>query len=303
MTIAYRIIAALWLCVALAGSAKAQGVNYFYCFASDPDSKAVYMSQTLPVGPVSERKNYGQEFADFLLKSGRVRTKVTGYCTMRPTASDIDHSRLMLPSDCSVCGGAEAYQNVAWPRAGMSPQQREMHAVIAAVTPPRPPAVKPPSAAEPSEPEFVLSVIGNAETGELEFGHNEPLKDVMERARAKKATGWSALATSKSAGFGAAFCITHGNRTHFFTSAGQEYRAAALREAFAPAVAYARKVGAKAALCGKWRARFPGAAPQEPESDDYWNELLLRLAREPTADCRPGALCNTESYVAIGVRN
>lgn len=302
--VAIRALAALLMSFMFIGGVQAQSPNYFYCFARDPDSGTVLMSQTLPAGPVGERKNYGLEFAKFLLESGRVKTTVTGYCTMRPTAADVDRSRFMLPQEsCPVCAGADGFQNVTWPRDKLIPPQREMNAAIAAVTPPKPPAVKPPAAPEPAEPEFVLVVMANAETGELEFGHGETKKDVGERARAKRATGWSTLVTSTSAGYGAAFCVENKGKTQFFVAADRDFREEALREAVKPALAHARKTGSKTALCGKWRARFPGAEQPAPEPDDYWIELLQGLIREMVATCKTPAKCGDDDrFVTIGVR-
>lgn len=133
---------------AAASPALAQAPTHFYCYVPDPASGNVYMSPTLPVGPVSERARYGSDFATFLRSQGKVGAGAQGYCVMRWSAAAIEESRAMRPNDpCPECGGASRFVAATWPRSG-APKTAETEVAAASTSEPTPAAPRRTSNAE-----------------------------------------------------------------------------------------------------------------------------------------------------------
>lgn len=108
------------LCVG-AKPASASELSYFYCYAPNPETGATYVSDVHPVGPMAERRHYGDEFAGYLRAKGLLREGGVGYCVMRATMAEIDRDRReMAQTTCLECAGAEKMTDVAWRREGDS---------------------------------------------------------------------------------------------------------------------------------------------------------------------------------------
>ena len=74
----------------LSSAAAAQAPQYFYCFATNAGTGTVYVSDIHEVGPISERRSYGEQFAKYLIGKGKVPVGTDGYCVMRPTKAEIE---------------------------------------------------------------------------------------------------------------------------------------------------------------------------------------------------------------------
>lgn len=97
--------------------ARAQGLQYFYCFAPDPASGTTYVSDVHPVGALHERARYPRMFEDFLRIRGKLGVDRKAYCTMRATMREINQGRMaMRATPCRECAGAERLDDVVWPR-------------------------------------------------------------------------------------------------------------------------------------------------------------------------------------------
>jgi hypothetical protein len=110
---AAALLAASWT-----GTATAYELNWFYCFAPDPETGTVHVSERLPVGPVAERAGYGREFVEHLQDRRLLGPDMQGYCFMAETEAEIERAQRDLGTDCRVCGGASRFVRIAWPRPG-----------------------------------------------------------------------------------------------------------------------------------------------------------------------------------------
>lgn len=98
-----------------------QAPQFFYCYAIDADSGTIYLSDMHRVGPVAERRGYGQNFSDYLGSVGTVSSIAPAFCVMRATAGDIERGQQDLISQgCAECGGAKRFERVAWRRNGVN---------------------------------------------------------------------------------------------------------------------------------------------------------------------------------------
>lgn len=112
---------ALALLAAWAAPAAAQGPQYFYCYVPSPKDGTVFVSDVHPVGPVAERRGYGDQFVAFLQSEGKISGGAVGYCVMRATTREIDKGRTDLaPLTCAECAGTQLIEDVSWPRGGTS---------------------------------------------------------------------------------------------------------------------------------------------------------------------------------------
>jgi hypothetical protein len=87
-----RVLATIGALITLASSAvsaQAQSGLYFYCYAPDPESGTVYMSQPLPAGPVAERAGYGAAYVAHLRSTKRMKGEGQAYCTMRGSEAEL----------------------------------------------------------------------------------------------------------------------------------------------------------------------------------------------------------------------
>lgn len=99
--------------------AAAQAPLYFYCYAVDAKAGAVYLSDTHKVGPVAERRTYGQAFSAYLTEQGKVPAGTPAYCVMRGNEQAIERAQMDLAiQGCPECAGATRFGQVAWPRNG-----------------------------------------------------------------------------------------------------------------------------------------------------------------------------------------
>jgi hypothetical protein len=127
------LVALLWLTGAFIGvatllskPAAAADLQYFYCYAPSPAIGTTYMSDVHPVGPVAERRTYGDQFVSFLKSKGKISGSATGYCVMRATMKEIDEGRSnMAQAPCSECKGAEKIAEIQWPRGDGKPDLGE----------------------------------------------------------------------------------------------------------------------------------------------------------------------------------
>jgi hypothetical protein len=112
--LALALLASFW-----AAPAAAQGPQFFYCYAVDARAGTVYMSDMHRVGPVPERRTYGQGFSAYLAEQGKVPPGTPAYCVMRATEKEIERGQMDLAlGQCMECRGISAYRQVAWPRNG-----------------------------------------------------------------------------------------------------------------------------------------------------------------------------------------
>lgn len=113
-------LAGLWaaLAVSVAPSpALAQDLQYYYCFAPNPQSGITYVSDVHPVGDLLERARYPRQFEDFLRIRGKLGVDQKAYCTMRATLREINKGRLELrQGPCRECEGAARMEDILWPR-------------------------------------------------------------------------------------------------------------------------------------------------------------------------------------------
>lgn len=290
-------------CIAFTARAQQQ-VQYFYCYVPNAATSTVYMTQTLPVGPVAERGRYGEEYAAYLRGEGLVSASARGYCTMRPTTGEIAVARQDLQSYCAECNGATRFTTAAWARPGLpnAPEPKTAETSIQAVVP-QPSTQTVPLAPE-KPPVQRLVVIGNDVTGEVLVvtGPNAEKTADDTIARSFPPTGWNKLAASEATGYGAALCVD-GPPVSFFVAEGKEQLSDAFIEAAAQARDYGKQVGKRPYVCRHWRVK--GGSEIEPAVDssalDLVKGILVRFVT-----CQKGeAICRKDarsSLATVGVR-
>lgn len=259
MRILLSLAAALVTVAGMAAIAQAQAPQYFYCYVPNAATSTVYMTQTLPVGPVSERATYGEAYAAYLRGEGLVSASARGYCTMRPTTGEIAVARQDLQSYCPECNGATRFTTAPWSRPGMqaAPEQKTAGAAIQAVIPQPPPQTVP--LAPEKAPDLRLAVMGNDVTGEILVvtGPNAEKAAEDAAANAFPSTGWQKLAMSEASGYGIAICVD-GPPITFFVSEGKKLLSDAIAEALPQARAYAKQTGKRPYMCRHWHIKEPG---------------------------------------------
>lgn len=298
------LVAAVMAALCLSSAAQAQAPQYFYCYVPNAANGTVYMTQTLPVGPVNERAKYGEEYAAFLRAEGLVSPTARGYCTMRPTTGEVAVAREGMQSHCPECNGATRFTTAPWARPGMQtvPEQKTADAAIQAVVPQQPKQTVP--LAPEKAPELRLAVMGNDVTGEVLVVTGPNAEKAAEEAAANAfpSTGWQKLAMSEASGYGAALCVD-GPPISFFVAEGKELLSDAFVEAAAQARAYGKQIGKRPYLCKHWHIKAPGTV--EPAADASVIDLVKGVIRsyvtcqedEPT--CRKAA---RSRMVSVGVR-
>lgn len=276
--------AALSLIAAFAMRAHGGELTVFYCYAPDTSSGVVYLSQPLPVGPVSERSGYGREFAAWLKSADRVRGDVAAYCVMRASHEEITRAQAALSTEaCPECAGATRFEPVSWPRAtGDVTPALAKHADQPVR--PEPPA---PTQSTRNVDGDLLVVMGNTETGKMLVVSNHPDAVSMARAQAKtiRATGWTTLLTTSEPGFGAAFCVRSGKAVRFFVAHAQPSMKDAIARAREFAAPYAAEISQEAKVCGApWNARAPDSVERESGViDDMKDAVRKEVACDPRA--------------------
>jgi hypothetical protein len=274
MRILLSLAGALLAAACFAAAPQAQAPQYFYCYVPNAATSTVYMTQTLPVGPVSERGKYGEEYAAYLRGEGLVSASARGYCTMRPTTGEIAVARQDLQSYCPECNGATRFTTVAWSRPGMQtvPEQKTADAALQAVIPQQPQQTVP--LAPEKAPALRLAVMGNDVTGEILVitGPNAEKAAEEAAANAFPSTGWQKLAMSEASGYGLALCVD-GPPITFFVSEGKRLLSDAVAEALPQARAYANQTGKRPYMCKHWHIKEPGYV--EP----VWETSVIDLVK------------------------
>lgn len=290
--------------IGLMSAAEAQAPQYFYCYVPNAANGTVYMTQTLPVGPVSERAKYGEDYAAYLRSEGLVSPTARGYCTMRATTGEVAVAREGIQSFCPECNGATRFTTAPWSRPGMqtAPAPKTAESAIQAVIPQQPTPTAP--LAPEKTPELRLAVMGNDVTGEVLVvtGPNAEKAAEDAAANAFPTTGWKKLAMSEASGYGLALCVD-GPPINFFVAEGKDTLSDAFAEIAAEARAYGKETGKRPYLCKHWHIKAPGYV--EPAVDSSVIDTVKGIIRryltcqddEPT--CRGQA---KSSMVTFGVR-
>ncbi len=259
MRIVLSLAGALLAAVCLAAAARAQAPQYFYCYVPNAANGTVYMTQTLPVGPVNERAKYGEEYAAYLRGEGLVSPTARGYCTMRATTAEVAVAREGIQSYCPECNGATRFTSAPWSRPGMqtAPERKTADAAIQAVIPQQPKQTVP--LAPEKTPALRLAVMGNDVTGEILVvtGPNAEKAAEDAAANAFPSTGWQKLAMSEASGYGIAICVD-GPPITFFVAEGKKLLSDAVAEALPQARTYAQQTGKKPYMCRHWHIKEPG---------------------------------------------
>lgn len=238
----------------------AQTPLYYYCYAPDPATGTVYMSQPQAAGPVAERSSYSRAYVDYLRKTGKLKNDIQAYCTMRSSIAELEQSRSKLPYEpCPECVGVRRFESAPWPRNGsLAKNEIEATRVDRKEVLPAPKISK--AAQLPLEKkvadELIIVVMGNAETGKLVKLSNQANLRARTEAQAFsiRPTGWKTLLASATAGFGVAVCVEKEGVTHFFVVHGVETQKAAVDQARQKARAFvAENGGAEKACSAPWQ--------------------------------------------------
>ncbi|MGE3334119.1 MAG: hypothetical protein AB7I36_10780 [Rhodospirillaceae bacterium] len=302
LSLAAAVIAVTFL---VSATQAQQAVQYFYCYVPNAATSTVYMTQTLPVGPVSERGKYGEEYAAYLRGEGLVSASARGYCTMRPTTGEIAVARQDLQSYCSECNGATRFTTAPWSRPGMQtvPEQKTAETAIQAVIPQQPKQTVP--LAPEKAPELRLAVMGNDVTGEVLVvtGPNAEKAAEDAAANAFPTTGWQKLAMSEASGYGMALCVD-GPPITFFVAEGKKTLADAAAEVLPQARAYAKQTGKQSYMCRHWHIKEAGYVEPAWESSvvgtvkGHLRAYLTCKAAE--SDCLKDAISRIASFAVRG---
>ncbi len=304
------LAAALTAAIGWGAAAFAQdSVQYFYCYVPNAATGTVYMTQTLPVGPVSERGKYGEEYAAYLRGEGLVSPSARGYCTMRATTAEIATARQDIQGGyCPECNSATRFTTAPWSRPGMknAPEPKTADAAIQAVIPQQPKQTVP--LAPEKAPALRLAVMGNDVTGEVLVvtGPNAEKAAEDAAATAFPTTGWKKLAASEASGYGLALCVD-GPPINFFVAEGAPTIADAFAEAAMQARAYAKQTGKRPYLCKHWHIKEPGYVEPVWESSVLGTiKGAIRKAVTETDECTADtATCKERAkhvFVTWGVR-
>ncbi len=299
----------LFLLASVAAFAQTPPVNYFYCYAADPDTRTVYLSQTHPVGPLAERSKYGEEFVAYLRAQNTVKQRIQGHCVMRATADEIARAQIALSKeDCSNCLGATAFTSVYWPRINTpNTPAPPSEAALKPVTPP--PGVVTPPEAPAQDPLLRVVVMGNDVTGEVIVGQGGFNLEQVTAERAAKSfpqTGWRKLLASEQTGFGVAACVDDG-KINFFVAHGKETLGEAALSAYDAAKPLALKAGKRPFVCKRWHvASVADMNASDAAPDTAMLDLLSGLLRQHFAcDMSKDADCTKKirtRFTAVGVR-
>lgn len=132
--------------------------------------------------------------------------------------------------------------------------------------------------------------MGNVETGKLlVISHqSDAVSAAQAQAQAQaqagmiRPTGWKTLLTTSEPGFGAAFCVRHGDTTRFFLAHAQPSMKEAISHAREFAAPYAAETSQEAKVCGApWNAQAGEAPPRE---EGVIDDLKDAIRKEVTCD-------------------
>ncbi|HZW16760.1 MAG TPA: hypothetical protein VFF66_10990 [Brevundimonas sp.] len=209
---------------AIAGStappAAAQAPQFFYCYAVDAGAGAVYLSDTHRLGPVAERRTYGQSFSDYLAANGTVPAGTPAFCVMRARAEDIERAQLDLAvQSCPECSNASRFEQVAWRRGG------ETGTMLPAGLPQRPSHARTiPETAHEAVPGAGLHVMVRDDAPDMLVSLNETNGLTLIRRQAAERGGkWHFLIQDdRCVGWMAVTFATDGATPHYFLARGAE---------------------------------------------------------------------------------
>ena len=221
--------------------ARAADLAYFYCYAPNPETGTTYISDVHPVGPVAERRGYGDEFAAYLRSKGLMREVGVGFCVMRATMREIDSGRSsMAQMTCQECAGAERMEDIDWPREGATIQ-----AVLVGKGPRVAEADNPNGgkADQPDKPKTVTVTVYVREDALGAFAMAEPGSGEAAKQNARFKGGmWRALVEESSVctGWWAVSYAQSKDQRHYWmqgsdSEAGASARALKIAEAYANA--------------------------------------------------------------------
>jgi hypothetical protein len=275
------VVATLLLAAACAVPSFGAELSVFYCYAPDAASGVVYQSPALTLGPVSERASYGREFAAYLKSTHRVRADVQAYCVMRATIDEIGRAQAnLLAESCPECAGATRSEPVDWPR----PNARAISVPAAPPAPQANPAPTIKTALAPrdqpgKQSDKLVVVMGNTETGKLLVVSNQPHLEAVAARQASmiRPTGWQTLLVTSEPGFGAAFCVRHGDVTRFFLAHAQPSLKDAISRAREFAAPYAAETTQEARICGApWSAQAGDVPSREEGVIDELEDVIRK---------------------------
>ncbi|WDF71173.1 hypothetical protein [Novosphingobium sp. KACC 22771] len=284
------VLALLFLLLGLAPRpAQAQSEpKVFYCYAPDPETGAVYVTQTMNVGPLSERSTYGRQFAQWLKRKGTISANVQGYCTMSWSVAEAEKGKTGMQTGwCPECLQIKRFVDVQWDRAGAG--AKPVAAPKVAMRAPEPPLERSPKAPvmamDSGEPWLV--VLGNTETGQIVVEKNQPdLANVaLAKAHSRRATGWEELLVTREAGWGVALCVKKPGAVRFFLAHSQPDQRSAVARARDEASAYAAKVKLPVSVCGApWNAEADGGGDGGEQEESWIDTIKGKIRMMITCD-------------------
>lgn len=235
------LAAALALFIAPRPSAAAGDLRYFFCFATDPVSATTFVSDSHAVGPLTERRHYGDEFSAYLAARGKVSKGTQGYCVMRATEREIATGQRLLPETCTSCGEAKSFEPVAWLRGGKGGAQALVKGKLAPEQK-APPELesKAEEAKRSSQPAATgVIVLANSKDGRVVVRGNYPDESEFQQAVAEAREGsdsaWVELSSGSIRGWGAVACVGYSGGVYFGEASGlgsiQEARRVAMSRA------------------------------------------------------------------------
>lgn len=223
--------------------ALAQGLSWFYCYAPNPSTGTVLVSDAQPIGPVSERGGYGREFSTYLTSRGKLPAGTQVYCVMRASEQEVRRGQQELAERCDECGGARQFERVVWPRGGKTVRQ-----VLAGEGTPRSstpaPAPQQPAATVEKVAAEGIGVFMMVRTDQTEITHtaNEDNGRFLTRFKADQRGGaWTwVLQNDRCQGWLAVAYATNGSERKYFIARGSADEGAASRAALAAAETFAK---------------------------------------------------------------
>lgn len=282
---------ALW-----AAPTAAEGPAYFYCYAQDPATRTVYVSDVQAVGPVSERAAYGTEFSRFLSGNGKVPSGTLAYCTMHMSRDQVERGVAGLTQYCSGCADPSGFAEVAWPRGG-----KTLANLLAAKLPGRTSAPTEPAAAENAPAEGIgVFALGRIDETDVVFTANEDNGQTLSRYKADLRGGkWTTLLSNdRCSGWLAIAYASNSTDRAYFVSKGAADEGAASGRALEAAEKYAERQGAD------WTAGVLFAfvnnyqAPGFNLSDGVLDAVKKEVRAIVTTDCD----AKEKDMTAVGVR-
>lgn len=232
------LAAAVW-----ATPASAQGLNWFYCYAPNPATGTVLVSDAQPIGPVSERGGYGREFSTYLNARGKLPAGSQVYCVMRATEQEVRRGQQELAARCDECGGASKFEHVVWPRGGKS--VRQVLAGGGAAQSPAPVTQAQVAVETPPVEGAGVFIMARTDQTEIVYVANEDNGRFLTRFKADQKGGqWTwMLDNDRCSGWLAVAYATNGSKRQYFVARGSPDQGQASRKALAAAEEYAHAQG------------------------------------------------------------